>query len=446
MENAPIIDLASFNALSILGIITLIGYIVLIPAVIYLSKKTDFFKNLNAWIDKKLGDEMPQETPSNPEPSPASPEAQAVQTDVQDEQELDKEGVASFRLRVKDFYYCRLSYKNKTLRSHAVSWLCSNQFIGKVEPNGLFTGTRAGTVTISCMATGASLDEAQQMYRLQVVPSNQDWFAENIINALFKGTKQDILEASLSEARKIVSEKPNDRVVIFEGGPSDKKLSLQFNSYKELVRALFEVRDNSQAGYNKLVQELDERFEEVKLSKGVGLRVWAHQRIDDYDEEIDFYAFIRTTINHTYLGFGRFWREYGSIEEFKLNIRLAEAMFQDLLPGVKPEEVEAQEPPKPQKPAEPVKQTPPVEPQKSLNEEQQREEPVQTPEPEPEPANQPQTPPDPEETPGGDEEQQEETETPQEPDADASEGRPNQELDFGSDARPSYKEFEDSRE
>lgn len=385
MEQPPIVDLASFNLLTVLGLITLVSYVVLIPVTVYLSKKTNFFGNLNAWIDKKLGDEMPKEQPAAAQPEAPAPAQSAQETDTPPENELDKEGIASFKLRVKDIYYCRLSYKNRNLRTQDVSWVCNNLFIGKVERNGLFTGNRAGTVIISCLPTGASPDETQQMYQLHVVPTNPNWFADKILSHLFKGTKQDIIEASLSESRKIVAERPADRIVIFEGESSDKKLSLQFNVYKELERALFEMRDNSEAGYNKLVEELNERFEEVKLTQNRGIRVWAHQKIDDFDEEVDFYAFVRTTISHTYLGFGRFWREYGSIEEFKLNIRLAEAMFEDLLPGVSPVEVEADKAAKPEEPVKQPKTTPPVTPLKNLGEQLSEDKPVPVTEPGPDP-------------------------------------------------------------
>ena len=67
------------------------------------------------------------------------------------------------------------------------------------------------------------------------------------------------------------------------------------------------------------------------------------------------YAFLRLTADGRRLfGISQFWRQNGEIDEFLLNIQMAEKYFADLMPGIAPVEAEVdyeEEEEEPEKPA-----------------------------------------------------------------------------------------------
>ena len=81
-----------------------------------------------------------------------------------------------------------------------------------------------------------------------------------------------------------------------------------------------------------------------ELRSGGDIDIWVRRNSDESKNEVDIYAIFKRLKDGTWvLGIGRTWREYGEIDEFVLNIGMAEKMFIDCLPGEPLTEVKADE-------------------------------------------------------------------------------------------------------
>lgn len=321
------------SILQFLGFLTVTCYAVIIPLALYLSRKTDFFERFNNWIDSLVDDKAAADDRlSGPAVATALAADPADQDPVPGREELQKEGVASFSIMVKDRYYCMPSTIDTESRIHPLDWMTDNEFVGQMDSEAVFTGQKAGRTIVSCVRKGDRMDPGTAMYEIDVVPSNPKWFAEKSVASLGSRKNKAAVLSSLA-GHKILSENPARKIIVFEGKGEARKISVQFNHFDELERVLYELKNIRETETSVLEQELNDRFEEIPLI-GTGIRIWTKRIIDTSKDEVVLYAFLREYQDgRRFLGIGQTWREYGEIDEFLLNVGMAEKMFRDLLPG-----------------------------------------------------------------------------------------------------------------
>lgn len=321
------------------AIISLTMMPISVGLVIYLSRKTDILDRMDDALDKLTGKK--KETKDNKK----EPEKETKPTPAEDKKEEpipELEGIASFRLPVGDIYYCELGSQNRVERLYTPQWETSNDFIGKIDENGVFSALKAGTVTVTVKKKDDPFDEGSTVYQILVTPLNEGWFAEGVFNAILQRKKKDDVLRLLS-TRKITSETPGKKIIRYDAGAEDRSLTIQFNANGEIARAAFSMRNSGNRYIEELEKELAERFEPVPLKSGKGVSIWMHRDSNAEHDEVDGYAFIRNSQGRpAVLGIAQAWREYGEVEEFLKNIGMTLKLFSDCLPEEKPVAIEAE--------------------------------------------------------------------------------------------------------
>lgn len=324
---------------------------------IYLYKKTSTIETINRWIDRLLGVEEKINKTPQPETAPDTDKKEEGKPEEKEEDLTRPENsqISAFKLPVGDEYHCKSTRMDRSSRLMDLQWFSKNKFLGTTNEKGIFKAVRAGKVELYYRRANDPGDLYGTMaYEIDIMPKNPAWFGGELIPALEERMKKDKVLAKLIDL-PITSEVPSAKVISFAGNGEYSKLSIQFDQYKELERIVYQLKNSVKT--DDIVKELDERFEETKLETGEGIRLWTRRYEPDEEdiEDVRLYAFLRELpTGERFLGIGQFWREYGDLEEFQLNIALAEKSFGDLLPGITPAKVKAvvEEKRKPEKPAE----------------------------------------------------------------------------------------------
>lgn len=298
----------------------------------YLYKKTGFVTKLNDGIDRML--KLPP-IPHDAEEKDTNTEA-GEPVDEPDQknntqQVQPKTAVASLRLRIGDIYYCRLSSAEHDERRYNLFWFSRNEFVGKMDENAVFSAEKTGTTLVAFKIVGDAMDKGKDLYEINVIPSNPDWFAETLLQAMDEGTKRDVLLPKLIDKR-ILSEDTEKNIITLEGNDKYRSMKIQFTPDGTVERVLYELKNIRRNNEPDIQDELKERFEQVRLS-GEGISIWVRRLENDERDEVRQFAIIREYPDgKRYFGMSRFWRALGEYEEFELNISLAEKIFSDLLP------------------------------------------------------------------------------------------------------------------
>ena len=298
----------------------------------YLYKKTGFVSKLNDGIDRML--KLPPIPRDSEEKDTTEETGEKVVEPVQSnsaQQAQAKTTIASLRLRIGDIYYCRLSSAEHDERRYNLFWFSRNEFVGKMDENAVFSAEKTGTALVAFKIEGDAMDKGKDLYEINVIPSNTDWFAETILQALDEGAKRDVLLPKLIEKR-ILSEDTERNIVTLEGGDKYRTMKLQFSPDGTVERVLYELTNIRRNNEPDIQDELKERFEQIRLS-GEGISIWVRRLENEEKDEVRQFAIIREYPDgKRYFGMSRFWRALGEYEEFELNISLAEKIFSDLLP------------------------------------------------------------------------------------------------------------------
>lgn len=310
-----------------------VACIVLMPAyvflLIYIGRKTTLLKRFNAYIDGILG--LKEEPAASPQAKqPEQPEEGKEKNASDDE----KSGITRFRIYVGDKYYCRVSSTESSLRTQAINWYSENEFVGTVEKkSGVFTANKNGRVKIY-YEDESGLENGVQVYDIEVMQKNPEWFADKVIEFLYKEADRDTTAFHFI-SRRIIRENVAKHTVQYEGKmKAERRMTLQFDGNDRLQRALWELDGGEQAA-ETIQRELEERFEYVPGTGGIS--IWVREAIDGTRDDVEVYCFLKRSSSGALLfGIGRAWREYGDIEEFLMNIAMCERLFSDCL-GKEPE-------------------------------------------------------------------------------------------------------------
>lgn len=318
---------------------SLASYPLVIPGLVFIYKKTDWFKKIDFAIDRLLGIDKDSsgksKSPKAEDEADKPAETKAPETET---------GVTRINIKIGDRYFCHLSSTGRLNRNYLVNWYCENEFVGKVDEDSVFHALKAGTTKVFCSGDGIMDDGMDCIYEISVHPRNSGWFADRIINCVIsKAKKQDVL-AELS-ARKLRRVSDDTLCYLYGKDETDRGLSVQFNASGELARAAFYVdKTLIETDAVSLSGELDDRMEKVEL-EGSNTRLWVHKRINDGMVEVDAYAFLAAYKNkYDVLCIGRSWRESGEELEFLQNINLATGLFAECVPDYNPEKLTAKIP------------------------------------------------------------------------------------------------------
>ncbi|MBR4381933.1 MAG: hypothetical protein IKP64_00085 [Selenomonadaceae bacterium] len=307
-------------------------------AFLYVYKKTDYLDRFNDWLDRilKLGE--PIKTPqalAQEEKTEKEPETFASR------EEYERKGTSFVRIQVGDIYYCRLTSRQTDSRLYQLDWYSNNEFVGQIDENAIFSAFHTGRATVGYFERGNSLNGGNPMYEIEVIPTEERWFADEFVPAILEHRKKDVVLASLID-RRILSENTQARSLTYEGRGEYKKLTIQFNIFGELDKVLYELPEGGGPSDEDISKKMEERYDEAKL-KGQGIRIWYSLESNRSKEDVKLYAFLRQDGNGSRLfGISQFWRQNAEIDEFLLNIQMAEKYFSDLLPGIIPIEVEVE--------------------------------------------------------------------------------------------------------
>lgn len=307
--------------------------------VIRVSRKTDLLDKLDKQLDKiamKGKQEKPKEKTEEDKPGEES-----KQQDNKEEPLPELEGVASFRILVGDIYYCHLGSQNRNEKLYKPQWETSNDFVGKIDNDGIFSALKQGTVTITCKREDDAFDPGTTVYQIEVVAFNESWFAQKILDYILNRRKKDEV-LNLLLTRKIISEIPSRKIISYEGTENDRRLTVQFNRANEIERAAFLLKSTTEKAMDSIRAELAQRFDSVKLESGSDISVWMHRDSNMEHNEVDAYAFLKTVPGQTpVLAISQAWREYGEVEEFLRNIGMTQKLFSECLPDDTPIEIKA---------------------------------------------------------------------------------------------------------
>ncbi len=309
--------------------------------IIFLYRKTNIMERFEERIDRVLENKKTSKK-QNPEKNKATDdkESENKPKEAAGEQQTELEeaaGVARFKISIGDFYYCK--YVSGIGNSNqAVVWTPDNDFIGSVDDNAVFTAKKAGRVKISCSRADNDFDNGTLVYDIEVTPRNEKWFAEPFNRFILSGAKQEQV-LPLLLGGKLSEDIPGKGIMSFD--QPDMRITVQFNRSKIIERAVFTLKRNDQTIMRELEKEVEDRYEKVKLKKG-DLSIWIHRDVNVEHDEVEAYAFITTNPEGCpILAIGRTWRENADIEEFLLNIGMAQRMFRDCIPNLQIEELKA---------------------------------------------------------------------------------------------------------
>ena len=300
---------------------------------VYLARRTNLLDKVDKIVDKIIP-ERPEQTPGET--------IQPTQTEKQYIEGLDAmSGIASFKILVGENYQCHLNYQNRGGSFGGMVWFNDNDFVGEIREDGLFKSKKAGTAKIYCTSKGHAYESGVQAYSIQVIPKDDNWFVDRIIEAISERVPRADMKVK-NLRRKILRENLEKRTVTYVGLPAEGtvSLALQYDKLDTLERAVY-CFQNNEKNRKKIHANLMDRFEKLKLQKAGPLQLWIHQIIDTDHQEVDIYAIIAENGEELYLGIGQNWREYGEKEEFIDNIRLAGRQFADLVPVRFPDEIKA---------------------------------------------------------------------------------------------------------
>lgn len=267
------------------------------------------------------------------------------------EEMAELSGISCFSLPVGQVYHCRQNSQGRSSGMYELRWFSSNEFIGKVDGDAVFTALKAGTVDVYCARKNDDYDQGAHAYRITVLPRDGKWPVQKVIDLLLaRAERRTVLEAFMDS--KILRDDPVGNVIEYRQCGSFEKITLQFDRTGRLERTVYLLKtgkDCSARIPEGMVSELDDRFEEIPLITEGGIRLWIHRFTDEEHDEVDVYAYMRESMAEGIRGrrvlcIGQTWREYGEIDEFLLNIRMAEKMFSGILPGEEPIPVEAHVP------------------------------------------------------------------------------------------------------
>lgn len=303
--------------------------LILMPAtiyvLIYLNKKTKAIQKLNSFLDKFLGLENTEKAPQKIEEN-----TQKNQPEKQADSD-EKSGITSFSILVGDKYFCRVNSTDSTLQIRGISWSSENDFVGVIDKKkGIFTARKNGRVKIYFSDDNDAFSNGVQLYNINVLARKQDWFADNIIDKIYKNALRDEVSALFID-RHIIKENKKSNIVVYEGKNRDeKKVYIQYNAKGEILRALWEIDCSDGNTIAELNKNLNERFDNVP---GEGdISIWIREVIDEKRDEVEIYSFWkRVSVNTVFFGIGKTWREYGDVEEFLLNIGMCEKMFSEII-------------------------------------------------------------------------------------------------------------------
>ena len=303
--------------------------LILMPAtiyvLIYLNKKTKAIQKLNSFLDKFLGLENTEKVSQKIEEDTQKKELE-TQADAD-----EKSGITSFNILVGDKYFCRVNSTDSTLQMRGISWSTENDFVGKInKKEGVFTARKKGKVKIYFNDDSDAFSNGVQLYDINVLARKQDWFADNIIDKIYKNALRDEVSALFID-RHIIKENKRNNIVIYEGKNRDeKKIHIQYNAKGEILRALWEIDCSDENTIAELNRNLNERFDNVP---GEGdISIWIREVIDEKRDEVEIYSFWKKiSVNTVFFGIGKTWREYGDVEEFLLNIGMCEKMFSEII-------------------------------------------------------------------------------------------------------------------
>ena len=304
---------------------------VMFVVMIILARKTNLLDNVDNLVDRLVPDKDNRKTEKT----------SAEKTDGNDEQKTPSEeevnemsGITALSLLVGESYICHLNYQNRGGSTSTMNWSNDNEFVGKIEENGLFTADKVGKTNIFCTAEGQPYDTGAQAYAISVLSRMDEWFCDMLIDLI---TKRAVRPAVITKflKRKITGEIPVKRIITYAGKPTEKSrsLTIQFDNAGRIERGCYIIHSNAD-DRKRIAELLEERYEKVKLKDGLDERitVWLHQIIDNQHEEVDTYAFCcNLSSRETAIGFGRSWRQYGEKQEFLDNIGMALRLFGDIL-------------------------------------------------------------------------------------------------------------------
>ena len=306
-------------------------------ALIILARHTAILDRVDRIVDKIV--------PDGPDAGNEKTSATGAETTVEAANNKGNDllsGVAVFQIRVGETYRCRLNFQNRGGSYGGMVWFNDNEFVGKIDPDGLFKSAKAGQSNIFCVSKEHSYDTGIQAYAIQVMPTDSDWFVDRVIKDITERIPRcDYVVRNIK--RKILSEKPDRRIIRYAGLPKEgsSSLTVQFDELDTLLRCAIQFGKNDKTRQT-ITDNLNERFEEIKLKDGLETRIWIHRIIDRERDEVDIYAVFTEQKDGLYLCIGHNWREYGEKEEFIENIRLAARQFEPLTGTPSKNDIEAE--------------------------------------------------------------------------------------------------------
>ena len=305
-------------------------------ATIILARRTTLFDRIDNYLDRIL--------PPNPKGRTATTDEKKdiIKNKIPEQQVREMSGISSFEIQVGEQYQCHLNYQNRGGSYGEMIWFSENDFVGRVNERGLFTGNKAGLCNIYCVGKGNAYESGVQAYCIKVVPRQQNWFGDTLIELVSsKRSRMDMLACNIK--RKIVREDPKSNLIVYAGLAYEisNTIALQFDDAGNLQRGAYKMRKEAELT-DKLMKALEERFEKINTTGPENIKVFIHQFADKSHEEVDLYAAIVEEADTVYLAVGQTWRDYGEKEEFVDNINLAVKLFRDIVPGIGDNEIKAQ--------------------------------------------------------------------------------------------------------
>lgn len=304
-----------------------------LAALVVLYKKTDLIDKLDLWLDRMLGLKEKDIIKG------IEKQGGAKKKDGQDgEEEIENgyiPGITHIKIPIGGIYSCQLNIMSKRNSTARFQWQSDNEFIGKVDEKGNFKGLKAGTAKIYYESEASGEEQPIWVYNIEVIPTDREWFADRYIKAVLEGEKKVNVLAGERD-RRLISINDDKDVFTYRGGKNGRGVIFQF-SPRGLERCVIQMKWNDlNKEYSGLAGKLEERFNKVQTNRE-NFYIWIHQNISAGDSEVNAYVYVKNIGTNNYaLCIGRAWRECGTETEFLQNISMAETMFMDCLPGIKP--------------------------------------------------------------------------------------------------------------
>lgn len=278
--------------------------------VIVFARKGGLIEKVNGWLDAMM-----------PAKKTAS-ETDKKKTEEKKETDWDRNSkvMTCMRLKAGETYQCILSDTEKNEVGSQREWSVSDAFVGQIDDDtAVFKALKAGKTYVECGEV--------RIYYIEVTPKDGKWFARQEYEAYIQSSASDQIK-KMYPPKKIQTSADNQ---IIKVNDILQNASVTFGLDKKgtCQNVLFTLPNNEQ-NLTAIKSGMSDRMEQIEI-KNLDMMLWILKQGRKKEETVSSAAFVILKKKTILFGFGRNWRQDGTIEEFLANPNMFIRTFSTML-------------------------------------------------------------------------------------------------------------------